>query len=130
MMLDTIADMLTRIRNASAVKKTEVLVPYSKINFSIARILEKEKYVGKLDLSYILYRLSLNLKDSATGEGNKRVTVKIIEKVPIEIIINKMNTFDITKQKKVANKFLEIEKIKSQIKEKFLEITSQTIDIN
>lgn len=49
-MLDTIADMLTRIRNASAVKKTEVLVPYSKINFNIARILQKEKYVGKSEI--------------------------------------------------------------------------------
>jgi len=51
MMLDTIADMLTRIRNASAVKKAEVLVPYSKINFNIAKILEKEKYVGKAEVS-------------------------------------------------------------------------------
>jgi small subunit ribosomal protein S8 len=50
MMLDTIADMLTRIRNASAVKKTEVLVPYSKINFNIAQILQKEKYVGKSEI--------------------------------------------------------------------------------
>lgn len=47
-MTDPIADMLTRIRNASAVKKTEVVVPYSKIKYQISKILEKEKYLEKV----------------------------------------------------------------------------------
>jgi ribosomal protein S8 len=33
--MDTISDMLTRIRNATAVKKTEVVLPYSKFKHSI-----------------------------------------------------------------------------------------------
>ena len=45
-MTDTIADMLTRIRNAVAVKKPEVVLPFSKIKFNIAKILEQENYVG------------------------------------------------------------------------------------
>ncbi len=53
-MVDPIADMLTRIRNAIATKKREVYIPYSKIKFNIVKILEKEGWLGKtevLDLS-------------------------------------------------------------------------------
>ncbi|MEK9131116.1 MAG: 30S ribosomal protein S8 [Patescibacteria group bacterium] len=42
---DPISDMLTRIRNASMVKKHQVALPSSKIKFAIAKILEKEGYV-------------------------------------------------------------------------------------
>jgi small subunit ribosomal protein S8 len=47
--MDPIADMLTRIRNASRVKKSEVIFPFSKIKFSIAKILEEEGFVGKVE---------------------------------------------------------------------------------
>jgi small subunit ribosomal protein S8 len=46
MMTDPIADMLTRIRNASLVHKKEVVVPFSKIKMGIARILVREGYLG------------------------------------------------------------------------------------
>lgn len=49
-MTDPIADMLTRIRNASAAKKSEVVLPMSKIKYSIAKILEKEGYVGNVSI--------------------------------------------------------------------------------
>lgn len=45
-MTDPIADMLTRIRNASAVKKYEVVLPMSKIKFEIAQILKRENWVN------------------------------------------------------------------------------------
>jgi len=44
-MTDPIADMLTRIRNAVQAKKTEILIPYSKIKFNIAQILVKNGYL-------------------------------------------------------------------------------------
>jgi small subunit ribosomal protein S8 len=44
-MTDPIADMLTRIRNASAVNKQEVVLPMSKIKFNISKILEREGWV-------------------------------------------------------------------------------------
>ena len=47
-MTDPIADMLTRIRNASLVKKDEVLIPFSKIKFEVAKILQKEGFVGEV----------------------------------------------------------------------------------
>jgi len=48
-MTDPIADMLTRIRNALAVKKLEIVLPYSKVKFNIAKVLEKEKLIGKVE---------------------------------------------------------------------------------
>jgi len=48
MITDPIADMLTRIRNAQAVKKNEVLIPFSKLKFEIAKILKHEDYIEDL----------------------------------------------------------------------------------
>lgn len=42
---DPIADMLTRIRNALAVRQDEVRMPYSKIKHSVANILVDNKYI-------------------------------------------------------------------------------------
>jgi len=50
-MTDPIADMLTRIRNSAAVKKTEVVIPMSKIKLEIAKILKGEGWI--LDLEEI-----------------------------------------------------------------------------
>ena len=44
-MTDPIADMLTRIRNASLVNKHEVVMPMSKIKYEIAKILKKEGFI-------------------------------------------------------------------------------------
>lgn len=49
MMTDPIADMLTRIRNASLVNKKEVVLPYSKIKLGIANILVKQGYLKKVE---------------------------------------------------------------------------------
>ncbi len=44
-MSDPIADMLTRIRNAQAVRKQKVGMQYSKIKEGIARVLKDEGYI-------------------------------------------------------------------------------------
>ncbi len=49
-MIDPIADMLTRIRNASLVRKEEVVLPMSKVKFNIAKILEKEGFVSNVSI--------------------------------------------------------------------------------
>ncbi len=49
-MTDPIADMLTRIRNALAIKKPEIVLPYSKVKFNIAKVLEKEKLIEKVEI--------------------------------------------------------------------------------
>jgi small subunit ribosomal protein S8 len=42
---DPISDMLTRVRNAQAVRKPEVLVSLSKLNLAIAQLLKEEGYI-------------------------------------------------------------------------------------
>lgn len=44
-MTDPIADMLTRIRNAQAVSKARVEMPYSKVKHNLATILKEEGYL-------------------------------------------------------------------------------------
>jgi len=44
-MSDPIADMLTRIRNAQAVEKTNVAMPSSKLKVAIAKVLKDEGYI-------------------------------------------------------------------------------------
>ncbi len=47
---DPIADFLTRLRNAGAARKDEVLAPYSKIKAEIARILKQEGYISNYEV--------------------------------------------------------------------------------
>lgn len=49
MITDPISDMLTRIRNASMVRKPEVRIPYSKLKLAIAKILAEEGYVSSVE---------------------------------------------------------------------------------
>ncbi len=49
-MTDPIADMLTRIRNASAVKKSEVVLPMSKMKHHIAEILVREGWLEAVEV--------------------------------------------------------------------------------
>lgn len=66
-MSDPISDMLTRIRNGLAVKKQEVVLPYSNAKFAIAKILEKESYVAsvekKADGKFPQIRIALKYED-------------------------------------------------------------------
>ena len=48
-MTDPIADMLTRIRNAQAVNKTEVILPFSKFKFNLATLLVSEGLLVSAD---------------------------------------------------------------------------------
>ncbi len=50
-MQDPIADMLTRIRNAQMVGKTDVTMPSSKLKKSIANVLTDEGYVEGFSVS-------------------------------------------------------------------------------
>lgn len=43
---DPIADFLTRVRNAQAARHETVELPSSKLKFTVAKILEREGYVG------------------------------------------------------------------------------------
>ena len=47
---DPVADLITRIRNAIAVGKTEVRVPTSKLKFAVADKLQKINYLDFVEL--------------------------------------------------------------------------------
>lgn len=63
-MSDPIADMLTRIRNAQSVNKSEVTMPSSKLKVAIASVLKDEGYIDdfKVQASEGKSQLSIGLK--------------------------------------------------------------------
>ncbi len=71
MMTDPIADMLTRIRNASLVHKKEVELSFSKIKLAIAKILVDTGYLSGAqerkdgNKVYLLLTLKYSGRDSA-----------------------------------------------------------------
>ena len=79
-MTDTIADMLTRIRNALVVKHENVEVPASKIKKEIARILLQEGYITSYDVveDGVQGKIVITLKYGPNGErvisGLKRIS--------------------------------------------------------
>jgi len=68
---DPIADMLTRIRNGSRARHTEVLVPASKTKRAIATILVDEGFIDSFD----------ELKDGPASY--LRLQLKYVGKVPV-----------------------------------------------
>jgi len=46
---DTIADMLTRIRNATLAKHETVAVPVTRMTSNIARVLKQEGYISEIE---------------------------------------------------------------------------------
>ena len=77
---DPIADMLTRIRNANAMKYKEVSMPVSKVKVEIANILKNEGFIEDFKLSKEgnTEKLVLTLKYSNKKErvitGLKRIS--------------------------------------------------------
>ena len=70
MIADPIADMLTRIRNANALRYESVSMPYSKVKGEIARILLSEGYISSFvaEGEGASKTLTLTLKYGANGE--------------------------------------------------------------
>jgi small subunit ribosomal protein S8 len=77
-MQDTVADMLTRIRNAQQAKKKEVAMPSSKLKVSLAKVLLEEGYIASADVdSEAKPTLTIGLKyyeGKAVIEEIKRVS--------------------------------------------------------
>ncbi|MEI6350833.1 MAG: 30S ribosomal protein S8 [Verrucomicrobiota bacterium] len=76
---DPIADFLTRLRNSTAARKAESLVPYSKIKVEIARILKQEGYISDYELdttgTFPVIRISLKyVNRTGAITGLKRVS--------------------------------------------------------
>lgn len=46
MVTDPVGDLLTRVRNAALRRSREVVMPYSRLKFDIAKVIEKEGYIS------------------------------------------------------------------------------------
>ncbi len=66
---DPVADLITRIRNAIAVGKTEVRVPTSKLKYAIAEKLQKTNYIESVELEKAEPRSILHIVINDEGEN-------------------------------------------------------------
>jgi small subunit ribosomal protein S8 len=71
---DPIADMLTRIRNASLAGLAETKMPYSKVKEKIAQVMMESKYVQSVNTTEEEKRKTLVIKLNP----GKRITLKRI----------------------------------------------------
>lgn len=70
---DPISDMLTRIRNATAVRKNTVDVPYSKVKENVAGILKSSGFISSVNVdgAGISKKLTITI---SPDESNPRIT--------------------------------------------------------
>lgn len=82
-MLDPIADMLTRIRNAQVARHQEVLVPFSKLKLSIAKILEQRNFIVsvKKEMGQTFPMLKIVLKYDIVSNTEKNPAIREIKRV-------------------------------------------------
>lgn len=96
-MTDPIADMLTRIRNASAVNQNTVMVPHSKLKLAIAQLLQKEGYLHKIEIlddkgkAFKEMKLTMDPKRiSHISRISKPGTRRYVKKEEIPTVLNNM----------------------------------------
>ncbi len=77
---DPIADMLTRIRNAVAVGKTEVSMPHSKIKESVAVSLRNNGFLHDVKVSNLSVGKQLTITINLDGENARITEIKRLSK--------------------------------------------------
>lgn len=70
---DPIADMLSRIRNAIAVRKNQVSMPHSKVKEAVARILKESGFITNVAVADATVGKTLTITMYAEGT-NPRIT--------------------------------------------------------
>lgn len=91
---DSISDMLTRIRNATLAKKSNVSIPLTNLNQEVAKILEKEGFIQSfqqsLESNDILIRLKYRSKNVYRGKTKESciTNLKRISKPGLRIYAN------------------------------------------
>ena len=92
--MDSISDFFIRIKNAYAVKKDRVVIPFSNLKFEMAKILEtkgfvaavrKKKKVKKTGKEQLFLDLKLKYQDKESAFGN----VKLISRPSRRIYLKK-----------------------------------------
>lgn len=88
MMSDPISDMLTRIRNANALKYETVKMPSSKMKVEIAKILKEEGFITEYKVrGDVKKELTITLKYA--GDGTRVITnLKKISKPGLRVTVD------------------------------------------
>ncbi|OQY49136.1 MAG: 30S ribosomal protein S8 [Anaerolineaceae bacterium 4572_78] len=81
MVTDTIADMLTRIRNAMMVRRGHVTMPNTKILASIARILQEEGYISRFKVIPDSPQAVLQIKLKYTNERHPKSVITGLKRI-------------------------------------------------
>ena len=96
MVADPIADFINRIKNASAIKKESVSVPFSNLKFEIASLLSREGFLSSVERrgKKVKKYLDVTLKYGENGPGvtgaerisrlSKRVYMKVSDIKPVK----------------------------------------------
>ena len=102
-MLDPIADMLTRVRNAQRAGKDKVSMPASKLKREIARILEKEGFILRCE------------KESL--DNNKENLIVWLKYIPVSLVLKEPAIHEIPRVSKEGRRVYvkkgEIKKVKN-----------------
>jgi small subunit ribosomal protein S8 len=77
---DPIADLLTRIRNAIAVGKTDIVVPTSKLKATVAEQLKKAGYLSGVKVVEASPRSNLVITITDAGEPAKITEIQRVSK--------------------------------------------------
>ncbi len=84
--MDTIAQMLTKIRNAQRAGKKDVLIGASNLKLTIARVLEKESFIQAVseEVGQKGKNLKIDLKYYRISNARKIPAIKDIQKISRE----------------------------------------------
>ena len=92
MITDPIADMLTRIRNASSSGHAQVEMPASKVKEWIARILQEEGYIGRYETIGELTQKQLNISLKYGSDHRPVISgIKRVSKPGCRVYVGKDN---------------------------------------
>jgi len=106
---------------------------YRKGRFSLSSdarpLIIKNDYKDSVDLLYFKYAIEKELAKEDFGFGNKAGKDRI-KNIEIKIPTGSQGGFDLSKQKEIAEKYKQIEKIKESIKKELEKIESIKVDIS
>lgn len=77
---DPIADMLSRIRNAIAVNKGDISLPYSRVKESVARLLKDSGFIDSVSVEDATVGKVLSIKINGQNENAKITEIVRISK--------------------------------------------------
>ena len=85
---DPISDMLTRIRNAIAVRKTDVSLPHSKIKESVARLLKESNFIDDVSVDDAAIGKIMTITINADSSNARITEIKRLSKPGRRFYVN------------------------------------------